>query len=316
VGIDKGFTLTDIFLIYVDGRLIKSVSFETQLRDGMDEDIMSGMLTAITDFIQDSFKEDTGALKTLQYGKMTIFLERGVGMYVAVVFHGNPVAELREKMRWLLIRLWKKYKYRLKVWDGSYDGLDGLSPMLRSMMEQKEKDVQDSKEKETATAAAKPHKAAVVSGPVVSVAMEAVMCDICMGVVKPGLEIMSCSCGNKFHRSCGERVGECPKCSASLAGPEIKKETAAGISGETGAAIPSEIAAEHPAAPVSHAEPDIDSIFDIPVETSDPEEKALPGPDPEPVLPSGGHEEEGGTKALPEFSGQEAGEIDEFRIEI
>jgi len=314
VGIDKGFTLTDIFLIYVDGRLIKSVSFETQLREGMDEDIMSGMLTAITDFIQDSFKEDTGALKTLQYGKMTIFLERGVGMYVAVVFHGNPVAELREKMRWLLIRLWKKFKYRLKVWDGSYDGLDGLSPMLRSMMEQEEKDVQDSEEKETATPAAKPDKAAVGPGPVVSVATEAVMCDICMGVVKPGLEIMGCNCGNKFHKSCGERVGECPKCSSSLSVSEPKKETVTGTSGETGAPTPSEEATEPHTDPMPPVVPDIDSIFDIPLDIPSSEEKTVP--EPEPVLPSGEHEEEGGTKVLPEFSGQEAGEIDEFRIEI
>ncbi len=211
IGIDKGFAISDLFLVYVDGRLVKSLSFETQLRENMDEDIMSGMLTAITDFIKDSFKEDSGALKTLQYGKMTIFLERGVGMYLAVVFHGTPPPELREKMRFLLIRLWEKYKYRLKVWDGSEDGLEDLDIMLEAIMEDRLPG-----EKPEEAPPDEPPEVTPAGSPVISTATEAIMCGICMGVVKPGLEIMTCSCGNKLHRSCGERVGVCPKCGISL----------------------------------------------------------------------------------------------------
>ena len=212
IGANKEFAMSDLFLIYVDGRLVKSVSFETQLREGMDEDIMSGMLTAITDFIKDSFKEDSGALRTLQYGKMTIFLERGVGMYVAAVFQGNAPAELREKMRWLLIRIWKKFKYYLKVWDGSYDGLDGIGDVLRGLLDQTEpKEEEDLPELPGPAVENGEEK-----GVVVSVATEAVMCNICMGVVKPGLEISTCGCGNKYHRSCGDRVAQCPKCGLSL----------------------------------------------------------------------------------------------------
>jgi len=212
IGVDTGFAISDLFLVYVDGRLVKSVSFETQLRENMDEDIMSGMLTAITDFIKDSFKEDSGALKTLQYGKMTIFLERGVGMYLAVVFHGTPPPELREKMRFLLIRLWEKYKYKLKVWDGSEDGLEGLDTMLKAVMADRIPD----EVPEELPPEEPPVESPTAGTPVISTATEAIMCGICMGVVKPGLEIMTCFCGNRLHRSCGDRVGSCPKCGASL----------------------------------------------------------------------------------------------------
>jgi len=209
VGIDTQFSISDMFLIYVDGRLVKSVSLQTKLSEGMDEDIMSGMLTAITDFIKDSFSEESGSLKSLQYGKMTIYLERGVGMYLATVFHGHPPHDLREKMRWLLIHLWERFKLKLKVWDGSMDGLDELDSMLKGLMGQSEPTV-------GGTVAEAP---VVDRGPgqaAISTATEAVMCGICMGVVKPGLEVMTCNCSGKYHKACGERIGTCPRCNMSL----------------------------------------------------------------------------------------------------
>ena len=124
------FEINDVFLIYIDGRLIKSVSFSSSIREEIDEDILGGMLTAVKSFVGDSFKEESGGLKTLQYGKMTIFLERGVTMYLALVFRGPSPDDLRKRMRTTLIELWKKYKDSLKVWDGSYDGLDNIGEDL------------------------------------------------------------------------------------------------------------------------------------------------------------------------------------------
>jgi len=272
VGIDTQFAISDIYLIYVDGRLIKSVSFQTQLRETMDEDIMSGMLTAITDFIKDSFKDESGALKSLQHGKMTIFIERGVGMYLAVVFQEQAPYNLREKMRWLLIRLWETYKLKLKVWDGSYDGLDGLDSMLHSLMGETEPQI-DEPEK-----VPMPSSMDAIS-PIISKAREAVMCNICMGVVKPGLEIMTCSCSNKYHKACGERIGMCPKCKATLVVPITSPQP-------TGEKTQEQIPISTPQVPL-------------------PDTYVPPPPD----TPT-----EDETKALPEFSGQQAGQKEEFRI--
>jgi len=274
VGVDSRFSVHDMFLIYVDGRLVKSVSSETKLSEGMDEDIMSGMLTAITDFIRDSFNEESGALKSLQYGKLNIYIERGVGMYLAVVFHGEPPHNLREKMRWLLIRLWEKYKLKLKVWDGSMDGLDDLDKMLNSLLDQTEPQAD--------SPAPSPGMAARPStGPVVSIAMEAVMCGICMGVVKPGLDIITCPCGNRYHKACGDRVQICPKCGISLSVPPQAPQFPVGVEGIEGS-----LRSREDAVPLPHE---------------------LMPPPPEEVT---GIE----TKMLPEYSGQVAGERNQFRI--
>jgi hypothetical protein len=49
-----------------------------------------------------------------------------------------------------------------------------------------------------------------------------VKCNICLGNIKVGLNIITCRCGKKYHEECGKRVGICPSCEADLKNPEIK----------------------------------------------------------------------------------------------
>ena len=184
----------------------------------MDKDVMGGMLAAITDFIKDSFKEDSGALKTLQHGKRTIYLERGVGMYLAVVFHGDPPPELRERMRKHLIRVWERYKYHLKVWGGTYEGLDGLDTMMRRIMEEEEIENEgEPEESEPADIAPAVEDEKTQDSRVRrSIAAEAAMCGVCMGVIKTGLVMITCTCGKKYHDSCANRMSGCPNCNILL----------------------------------------------------------------------------------------------------
>jgi len=130
LGASEDFTINDIFLIGLDGLLIRSLSFGTSVRDGTDQDIMTGMLTAVTDFFRDSFRDERGGLKTLQYGRMTIYLERGVTFYLVTVFRGEPPEDLRRRMRNALIQLWERYKHYLKAWNGTHDGLEGIDNCL------------------------------------------------------------------------------------------------------------------------------------------------------------------------------------------
>ena len=129
-GASEDFNISDMFLISLDGLLIRSLSFGTSVREGTDEDIMTGMLTAVSDFIRDSFRDEMGGLKTLQYGRMTIYLERGVTFYLVTVFRGEPPEDLRKRMRNALIQIWEKYKHYLKAWDGTQDGLEGIDNYL------------------------------------------------------------------------------------------------------------------------------------------------------------------------------------------
>ncbi len=49
-----------------------------------------------------------------------------------------------------------------------------------------------------------------------SKAESASKCAVCKGKIKPGLEIITCECGETYHKACGERMGKCAKCGRSL----------------------------------------------------------------------------------------------------
>lgn len=130
LGASDEFNISDVFLISLDGLLIYSLSFGTSVREETDEDIMTGMLTPVSDFIRDSFQTELGGLKTLQNGRMTLFLERGTTFYLVVVFRGESLEDLRGNMRDALIQIWDRYKGHLKDWNGTHDGLEGIDDLL------------------------------------------------------------------------------------------------------------------------------------------------------------------------------------------
>jgi hypothetical protein len=51
-------------------------------------------------------------------------------------------------------------------------------------------------------------------------AAEQCKCAICMGNVKPGMNVIKCSCGRTTHEPCGNRVGKCPGCGMLFAAPQ------------------------------------------------------------------------------------------------
>jgi len=224
------FMITDIFLIYIDGRLVKHIEGASQLKKGMDKDIMGGMLTAITDFIKDSFTHTSGCLKSLQYGKMNIYIERGVSMYLAVVFQGEE-SGLREKMRWRLIRTWDKYKDLLKHWDGSESGLAGLDEILSVLLEMNKYTIESKKEVEEKVLGeieAGYEKPDLGAGTIREAEalqlLNRYKCKICLQHITPGTMPIFCNCGSIFHEECGSKVGHCPNCDTSLRSLILGKE--------------------------------------------------------------------------------------------
>ncbi len=50
--------------------------------------------------------------------------------------------------------------------------------------------------------------------PIVTILKTTKRCNICLGAIKPGLEVVKCRCDKYYHLSCASRVEECPVCSA------------------------------------------------------------------------------------------------------
>jgi len=67
---------------------------------------------------------------------------------------------------------------------------------------------------------AKENRRVVVSGPKI----KPVICQICLGRVKEGLEYARCSCGKEFHPTCLMRTSSCPYCGASYSEGTLSEE--------------------------------------------------------------------------------------------
>src|SRR5207247_5074410 len=86
-GIRRTTVVDDVFLISKDGRLLMHNT--RRMRADRDEDILSGMLTAILAFLKDSDPEENGELTRFEIGGKTTMLERSPHAYLVAVYSGR-----------------------------------------------------------------------------------------------------------------------------------------------------------------------------------------------------------------------------------
>lgn len=113
------FKIEEIFLIHKDsGVLIAHVSSkETEVT--VDQELISGMLTAIRDFVAEAFKTDKDQdLEEIQYGDSKILLEMGHHSYLALVVSGFEPADFQDDVRNLARRIHNRYYKFLRQFNG------------------------------------------------------------------------------------------------------------------------------------------------------------------------------------------------------
>ncbi|NNL78757.1 MAG: OmpA family protein [Desulfobacterales bacterium] len=93
------YQVEQVFLIHgKTGLVLQHVVAKTVA--GQDPDLVSGMLTAIKDFVQDSFgAEDGEVLETLRIGERSIWIEQGKHALLAAVVRGNPPVDFQIILR-------------------------------------------------------------------------------------------------------------------------------------------------------------------------------------------------------------------------
>ncbi len=127
--------IEDVFIIHNDGRII---AHETRrLRPERDSAIMSGMLTAIQEFVKTAIPLDGDStprsVGEISYGEYRIVLEHGRSIFIAAVILAQATGSeaFRVKMRRALDRIEQLTGERLTKWDGDLSNLPPLAPILR-----------------------------------------------------------------------------------------------------------------------------------------------------------------------------------------
>ncbi len=125
------YRVEQVFLIHAEsGLLMGHVA-----ADGIvsrDEQLVSGMFTAINEFVRDSFDTDerTG-LQTMQVGGVTVWVERGPHAVLAGAVRGSAPGDLREMFQKVLEDLHRLHGGLFEAFEGDDSTTAAAEPMLR-----------------------------------------------------------------------------------------------------------------------------------------------------------------------------------------
>lgn len=127
----------EAYLIHETGMALAYASREKSLE--LEDLIISGMFTAIQDFINNTLSGSTfddWKLDEMKFGNGKILIEKSQNIFIAVIFEGNG-NKLRNRVEKLLKDINKKYADVLEDWDGDMTKLEGIGDMTMSLISKK-----------------------------------------------------------------------------------------------------------------------------------------------------------------------------------
>jgi outer membrane protein OmpA-like peptidoglycan-associated protein len=134
------FRVEHIFLIHrKTGLLIEHVAAPEVI--AQDPQLVSGMLSAIQDFVRDSFegtnKSGGSGIDTLRLGDMLLWCEEGPFAFLAAVIRGNPPEWLHAVLRETLSDIHDQFRSPLEEFEGDSATLGDLfTPLERNLKQQ------------------------------------------------------------------------------------------------------------------------------------------------------------------------------------
>ncbi len=119
-------------LIHPDTGLVISRA-QNEAAMAQDSDAFSAMLTAIQDFIRDSFSGDS-QISTLELGDRTVWITAGRRAHLACVISGTPGPELRSRLADTVDRLHLMHRDQLAGFQGDRSGLEAVDAEVESCL--------------------------------------------------------------------------------------------------------------------------------------------------------------------------------------
>lgn len=128
--------IKEVFLIHESTGIMISHVSASEEDESSDADLISGMLTAIKDFVSESFKsgDKKEQLYEIQYGDSKIILERGRYSYFAVVISGLENSVFHDELDKLSTALHKKYHKHLREFDGEITKFSKIDNQIRNFI--------------------------------------------------------------------------------------------------------------------------------------------------------------------------------------
>ena len=127
------YRVEQVFLVHAQTGLLLAHMPDESLGDA---DLISGMLTAIQDFVNDSFEpKQTGELRAFAAGDLTVLVETGPQAYIAAVVRGTPPETLPLKLQTTLETIHLQWSNPLASFDGDAEAFTTTRPLLEDCVE-------------------------------------------------------------------------------------------------------------------------------------------------------------------------------------
>jgi len=134
----KPFVIRDMMLIHNDGFLI--ARYASPHQGEIDEDILSGMLTAVLNFVEDSMSSSQDQLKTFGFKEYQVMVSRGSKTFVAIVYEGDAPADIDKPLNEFITKIEKVYRKKIATWTGDIEtDFAGASVLLESFVKEHDK---------------------------------------------------------------------------------------------------------------------------------------------------------------------------------
>lgn len=126
------FRVEQVFLIHREtGLLLSHLAASKAIVQ--DSDLVSSMLTAVQDFVRDSFTETKREeLGTMEVGEYTVWVAHGPHALLAAVISGTPPPDLRGYLERTLERVHAEFGPALQSFSGDASVFNGATPLLQS----------------------------------------------------------------------------------------------------------------------------------------------------------------------------------------
>ncbi len=129
--------IDEVFLLHRDGLLIKH--YTRRLKPDVDSDILSGMLIAVQNFVNESFIGEAGLKKEgqldeMKFGEYRIVLTRGKYVIVAAVVSGRHVEKVPAQIRASIDDLEASLGPVLDSWEGDMDKVTGADRFMQDLI--------------------------------------------------------------------------------------------------------------------------------------------------------------------------------------
>lgn len=129
------YQVEQVFLIHREsGLVLQQVATKTVIAD--DPDLVSSMLTAIKDFVQDSFGGTSDeTLETLRVGERSVWIEHGPHAFLAAVIRGNPPVNLQNVLKDALEEIHFRLPDAMRYFDGYPEPFEEIRFILEDCLE-------------------------------------------------------------------------------------------------------------------------------------------------------------------------------------